>query len=179
MPKLTLTLPLFILTICVFAFSISSHIPQKQTKDFKFNRSVSCDSIPILNKQIIVFVKNALSKKIGRGECWDLAAQALNKVGATWDKNYVFGREVDIKKDCIYPGDVIQFEGIEIEYEKKGILYKEELEHHTAIIYKVKDKTNFVVAEQNTSTLGKKVGLSALELKSILKGSYKIYRPYK
>lgn len=142
-------------------------------------KPLDCDTVPELNKQIIAFVKGSLNKKIGRGECWDLAAQALNKVGADWDKNYVFGKEVAYKTECVYPGDIIQFEGIEIEYKKKDIFYREQLEHHTAVIYRVKDRGNFVVAEQNTNTLGKKVGLNDLELKNILKGSFKIFRPHK
>lgn len=82
-------------------------------------KPLDCDTVPELNKQIIAFVKGSLNKKIGRGECWDLAAQALNKVGADWDKNYVFGKEVAYKTECVYPGDIIQFEGIEIEYKRR------------------------------------------------------------
>lgn len=139
----------------------------------------ACDTVPELNKQIVSFVKSSLNKKVGRGECWDLAAQALNNVGASWDKNYVFGKEIAYKTECVYPGDIIQFEGVEIEYKKKEVFYREQLEHHTAVIYLVKDKGNFVVAEQNTNTLGKKVGLNDLELKNVLKGTFKIFRPHK
>lgn len=138
-----------------------------------------CDAIPELNKQIIAFVKTTLHKKVGKGECWDLAAQALNKTGASWDKNYVFGKEIATSGECIYPGDIIQFEGVEVEYEKKGTFYKEDMEHHTAIIYEVKDKGSFILAEQNTAIHGRKVGLSPLELKNIRKGKYKIFRPVK
>lgn len=142
-------------------------------------KPLNCDTVPDLNKQIVAFVKSSLNKKIGRGECWDLAAQALNKTGADWDKNYVFGKEIAYKTECVYPGDIIQFEGVEIEYKKKDVFYREQLEHHTAIIYQVKDRGKFVVAEQNTNTLGKKVGLNDLELNTILKGSFKIFRPTK
>ena len=65
----------------------------------------TCDSVPELNKKIIAFVKTKLNKKVGRGECWDLAAEALNSTQAKWDGNYVFGKEVNYKKDCVYPGD--------------------------------------------------------------------------
>lgn len=140
---------------------------------------IICDQIPELNKKMIEFVKSNLNKKVGRGECWDLASQGLNKIGASWDKSYGFGKEIDIKKECIYPGDIFQFEGVKIEYHKKNTTYWEELDHHTAIVFKVNDKESFVMAEQNTSTLGKKVGLSTLELKNILKGSYKVFRPLK
>jgi hypothetical protein len=61
------------------------------------NQSVSslyCDSIPSINKQIIVFVKNNIGKKVGRGECWDLANEGLNFVSAKWDGEYNFGKEI-------------------------------------------------------------------------------------
>jgi hypothetical protein len=141
--------------------------------------SIACDQVPELNQKIIDFVKANLNKKVGEGECWDLAAKALNKSGAKWDNHYAFGKEVDIRQECIYPGDIMQFEGVEIKYEKKGVFYREELEHHTAIIFKVNGKENFIMAEQNTNTLGKKVGLNPLELKNILKGNYTIFRPVK
>lgn len=128
---------------------------------------------------MLEFVKSKLNKKVGRGECWDLAAQGLNSIGASWDKDYVFGKEVDPQKECIYPGDVIQFEGVKIQYQKGNTTYFEEMEHHTAVVFKVNDKGNYLVAEQNTSSHGKKVGLSALELKNVLKGTYKFYRPIK
>jgi len=140
---------------------------------------IVCDQIPELNKKMIEFVKSNLNKKVGRGECWDLAAQGLDEIGAAWDKNYGFGKEIDVKKDCVYPGDIIQFEGVKIEYHKKNTMYWEELDHHTAIVFKVIDKGNFLMAEQNTSTLGRKVGFSNLELKNILKGTYKVFRPVK
>ncbi|WP_317900204.1 hypothetical protein [Aurantibacillus circumpalustris] len=137
----------------------------------------TCDQIPVLNQKLIDFVKTNLNKKVGRGECWDLAAHGLNAIGANWDKNYGFGKEIDLKKDCVFPGDLIQFEGVEIQYQKKNSFYREELEHHTAIIFKVHNKESFVLAEQNTTDLGKKVGTAPLELKNILKGTFKIYRP--
>lgn len=140
---------------------------------------LNCDQIPELNQLLLNYVKSNLNKKVGRGECWDLAAQGLNTIGASWDKQYGFGKPVNIKKDCIYPGDIIQFKNVEIQYQKKDTYYREEMEHHTAIVFKVKDQENFVMAEQNTSSHGKKVGLSTLSLKNILKGSYTVYRPVK
>jgi hypothetical protein len=136
-----------------------------------------CDKIPELNQKIIVFVNSKLNKKVGRGECWDLAAEALNITGAVWDKKYGFGREIKSTSECVFPGDIIQFEQVEVMYENKGTFYVENMEHHTAIIFKVKEKGNFILAEQNTSSLGKKVGLNPVELKNIRKGKYSIFRP--
>lgn len=138
-----------------------------------------CDKIPELNKEVIHFVKAKMGKKVGRGECWDLAAEALNKVEATWDGNYKYGKEVFVKSDCIFPGDIIQLEGVLIKYEKSGMPFKEKMSHHTAVIFEVPEKGVFVLAHQNTATSGKKVGLSDLDVKNITKGKYMIYRPVK
>jgi hypothetical protein len=153
-------------TFILQSFSISTSDP-------------NCDSIPELNKQIIDFVKTKLNKKVGHGECWDLASEALNSAGAEWDHDYKFGKELDLKKDCVFPGDIIQFEKVKVEFEKNGSFYKQDLQHHTAVIYKVNEKNSFIMAEQNTSQHGKKVSLSPIDLNNITKGKVTIYRPVK
>ena len=135
--------------------------------------------IPPLNKGIIQYVNDNLHKKVARGECWDLAAEPLNQLGATWDKMYGFGRVVDIQKDCIYPGDIIQFECVVVKTVSGNKTITSIMEHHTAIIYEVKDKEQFVLAHQNTSDFGKKVGLSDFNLKDVIKGTFTIYQPIK
>src|SRR5688572_15147251 len=99
--------------------------------------STACNTVPPLNKEIKTFVSSSINRKYGNGSCWALAQGALNKAGATWDGAYEYGRLMDTATDCIYPGDIIQFEGVEIHYSKNGTRYKENMEHHTAIIYKV------------------------------------------
>ncbi|MFZ1333710.1 MAG: hypothetical protein WAR83_16070, partial [Flavobacteriales bacterium] len=42
-------------------------------------------AIPELNQHIVAYALGQEGKKVGRGECWDLAAEALNSGGATWD----------------------------------------------------------------------------------------------
>lgn len=138
-----------------------------------------CDNVPGLNKKIIAYVDSQIGKKVDRGECWDLAASALNKVEATWDKDFVFGKEINISKDCVYPGDIIQFTGVTIEYKEGNRQFTEEMAQHTAIIYKVNGAGDYTVAEQNTTRHGRKVGLSALNLKNITKGTFQVYRPVK
>jgi hypothetical protein len=139
----------------------------------------SCGETPELNKKIIDFVKTHMGKKVATGECWDVAAGALNSVGATWDGNYKFGKEVDYKKTCIYPGDIVQFEGAELKYQKGDTYYFEILTHHTAIIYEVKEKGDFVIADQNTKFSGKKVTTHPFVVKDLIKGKFTIYRPQK
>jgi hypothetical protein len=138
-----------------------------------------CDSIPELNKQIIDFVKTNIKKKVGKGECWDLAAGALNSIGAKWNGQYVFGTEVLYKTECVYPGDIIQFKNVRVQYEVNGKVYIEMMEQHTAVIYEVKNKGSYILAHQNTPFSGKKVGLSPINLKDINKGKITIYRPEK
>ncbi len=140
---------------------------------------LDCDSIPVLNQKIISYVRTTIGKKVGHGECWDLAAQALNLNRASWDHKYKYGREINPAKECVYPGDIIQFEGVVLNFRKGSRVYKETMEHHTAIVYEVKDKTVLVLIHQNTVYSGRKVGLSELDLKTITRGKIRIYRPVK
>ena len=155
---------------------LSSTTPIKQIE--KSNIS-ECDSTPLINKQILDFVKSKIKKKVGRGECWDLASEALKLVDAKWDGKYKYGKEVFVERDCIFSGDIIQFENVVLKYTIDGREYKEKMAHHTAIIYEVKGKGDFILAHQNTSFTGKKLGLSPLDIKNVTKGKFTIYRPVK
>lgn len=140
---------------------------------------IKCDDVPALNAAVIDYVKTTINKKVGRGECWDLAAEALNTTGAKWDGNFGFGREVDPAKECVYPGDIMQFTNVTVTYEKDKTMYMEKMQKHTAVIYEVKSADDFTLADQNTGTSGRKVGLHPLQLKNITTGKFKIYRPQK
>jgi hypothetical protein len=166
---------LFILTF--LGFSLTSFTISKSVKLFATTQT--SDSIPAMNKQIIEFVKTKIKKKVGTGECWDLASEALHSVNAKWDMQYKFGKEIDYKKEAIYPGDIIQFENVVLNYEKDGKKFIEKMSHHTAIIFEVTDKTNFTIAHQNNGYSGKKVGISPLDLTTLTKGKFKIYRAEK
>lgn len=149
---------------------ISGQSPKQKT---------DCDSIPQLNQQIVDFVTSRIKKKVGKGECWDLAEEALNSVGAKWNGEYVFGKPVRYQTECVYAGDIIQFADVRIQYEVDGKVYIEQMKQHTAVIYEVKARGNYILAHQNTPFSGKKVGLSPIKLKDINKGKFTIYRPEK
>jgi hypothetical protein len=136
-----------------------------------------CDNIPELNKQLLNFVRTTINTKVGRGECWDLAAEALTRVNARWDKKFEFGKQINPKKECVFAGDIMQFEGVLVRYENNGYFYEDIMDQHTAIIFAVKGEGDFVMAEQNTSQSGRKVALHPLKLKNVVKGHYKIFRP--
>ena len=133
--------------------------------------------LPQLNQKMLQFVQSHIGKKVGRGECWDLAAQALNYAGATWDGGYGFGRELDIKKDSIYPGDIIQFNKVKTVRKENDQLIKGAYPIHTAVVYQVLEKGVVKMAEQNTSEFGRKVGVSVFDSKTVVSGKVTFYRP--
>src|SRR3954469_15393266 len=102
---------------------------------FFFSFAPYCDHVPELNQKVQAYVRSTLGKKAGRGECWDLAAEALNRAGADWDGQFGFGTKVDPLKECVYPGDVIQFTNVRVSYRKGDTFYEEEMDQHTAVVY--------------------------------------------
>lgn len=141
------------------------------------NQSYSqCDEVDSLNQRIASLAGGKMGKKVGRGECWDLAQYVLEETNCEWDGMYVFGEEL-APSACLMPGDIIQFKNVVIKYQKGKTKYTEMMTHHTAIVYEVKSKDEVVLIHQNTGYTGRKVGTSALVFSTITKGKYWIYRP--
>jgi hypothetical protein len=140
---------------------------------------IAQSKIPELNKEIIKYVDSVIGKKVERGECWDLANQALIKVGADWDREYKYGKKIDPRIDKVYPGDLIQFEKVTVKYTQGNATYTEIMEHHTAIVYKVIEKGVYELAHQNTEFSGRKVGISKLDINTVVHGKMYFYRPTK
>ena len=140
-------------------------------------------NIPCLNQKVIEYVDSVIGKKVDRGECWDLAAAALDHAGAYLDRSsqksiYIFGKELNAKKDEIFPGDIIQLENVKLEYIKGNVIYTETMIHHTAIIYEILGEGHYKIAHQNTNFSGKKVGISELNINYNKKGTITFYRPF-
>lgn len=145
---------------------------------FTFPLSAQVKDSVSTNKKVIEFVNKNIGKKVERGECWDLANKALLYANAKWDRKFNFGNQLDLKKDTILPGDIIQFSNVKIEYIENGKLYMQEMQQHTAVIYEVLNKHTFKIAQQNTGGRnGRKVSIGDLDLETIKKGKIKIYRP--
>ncbi|MBL0327946.1 MAG: CHAP domain-containing protein [Bacteroidetes bacterium] len=137
-----------------------------------FVASTNAQESNSIAKKILSFCDANKGKKVGKGECWDLAKEALNNAEATWTPPYAFGKELK-KKDLILAGDIIQFEKVTIEYPDGAW---KDLPHHTAIIYKVVEGQKLIVAEQNAN--GKRfVIFSEIDLSYVKKGKFTIYRP--
>ena len=133
--------------------------------------------IPEANQKIRDYVTSVIGTRVDRGECWDLAHNALELVGAKWDHQYVFGKEVNPEKDSIYPGDIIHFSNVTIRSKEGNTITTQSFPQHTAIIYEVLGKGVYRIAHQNTGFSGRKVGLSVLVLADRKSGKIRIYRP--
>lgn len=133
--------------------------------------------LPVLNQRIVDFVHDHEGKKVGRGECWDLAAEALNSAGAKWNGFYDFGSIVDWKKDAVLPGDILQLENVEVERREGNSISREHYGQHTAIVVAVHGRGDYEIAQQNMRPMGKKVGTSALRMADVRSGKLTFHRP--
>lgn len=134
-------------------------------------------TLPVLNQRVVEFVHAHMGERVDRGECWDLAAFALNEAGAKWNGKLQYGRLLDPKKEQVLPGDIIQLEGVEFKWWEGDATNVITMPHHTAIVYEVKSSGNYLVAHQNMQGIGRKVGLGTIVLEHRSKGKIMIYRP--
>jgi hypothetical protein len=155
----------------------------------------------MLNDKIVKFCKDRLGKKVGSGECFDLADLALKQAGAKPQSkfkdapkagDYVWGKliytleiqdkapkETKVAKMEIQPGDVLQmrdaaFEGKDLRgFENYSTSYP----HHTAVVVAVdKDSHVLTILEQNYG--GKRTVLeNPYRLSDLKAGWVRVYRP--
>ena len=65
-----------------------------------------------LNQKVLIWARGKKGRKVGRGECWNLADQALRHAGASSstttgeDDDYEWGEPVDAKD--LIAGDILQ-----------------------------------------------------------------------
>lgn len=140
--------------------------------------------LPELNAKVIEYVNQNMDKKVGRGECWDLAAGAMAYSNAYFDRStkktaIIFGKELNPKKDEILPGDIIQFKEVQMKWREGNRVFQSTLgvPNHTAIVYEVNGPGDYELAHQNTGAWGKKVGVSNFRLDRVTGGKMKFYRP--
>jgi hypothetical protein len=136
-----------------------------------------CGDTPAINQRIVELADAEMNKKVGTGECWDLAKMVLDATGAFWDGYEVYGTLIDHNEECIYPGDIIQFKNVKIEWEEGIYTYSEQMKHHTAIVHEVKEDGTIVLIHQNTGQHGRKVGTSEFRINDMKKGKLMVYRP--
>ena len=67
--------------------------------------------IPEVNQEIISYVKTVIGKKVGRGECWDLADAVLTVSDAVFDKSTKESATIERKTNLAGGGCLLQFLG--------------------------------------------------------------------
>jgi len=121
-----------------------------------------------LSSEVASFARSRLGTQVGRGECWDLAEEALRSSGARTSGdfgraragNYVWGTPIPLS--AIQPGDIIQFRSYRLTIETTtvgddGSSNWEEATltrgapNHTAIVATVNSNGSVEVLEQNVS----------------------------
>jgi hypothetical protein len=136
-----------------------------------------CDDVPAMNQKIVQLARAKMKKKVGRGECWDLAEYVLTETAADWDHMYVYGRLINPKKECVLPGDIIQFENVKVRWKSGNTQNTTTMAHHTAIVTEIVSKDEWTIIHQNTDEYGKRVGESPFYPNLVVSGKMMIYRP--
>lgn len=126
-------------------------------------------AVPALNKSVLAFAQGKFGQQVGRGECWDLAAQALIAAGARPANGYNFGTVVTSAK----PGDIIQF--YNARFETANSWFQMGSPNHTAVVESVNGNT-IVILQQNVNGV-RKVSRQTLDLGTKTQGSYTFFRP--
>jgi hypothetical protein len=137
-----------------------------------------CDSVPSpVNQAVLAFVQGHAGQRVGRGECGDLVAEAMDAAGARWDGEQDLGDAVNPLKDRMHAGDVIHFSNTTFRHFKGGLMRTERTDDHTAVIIRVQDRGTCTLAHRNTPSTGKKVGSGDIDLRHIVSGNHVVYRP--
>jgi len=155
---------------------------------------VIAGDIEYLNEQMLAFALGHMGQKIGRGECWDLAAQPLNELGASWDGHWGFGKKVagggasglKLEKDAsLMPGDIIHFMKVKASWTKTYPNGSREwgsetlgMPDHVAFLKEYDGKTTLTLLHQNVNKKRYLVE-TTLDIANIKSGTYYIYRPWR
>lgn len=162
--------------LMVFGCAKAPMMEQKAITQETFLQTTT-DSLPPLNAALLEFVDLHRNKKVGNGECADLATKGLQTIGAQLPrKSYAWGAEVSSFRNAALPGDILQFSNVILVYEAGGAQVKETMQLHTAIIYEVKAPGVFVLAHQNVGDK-RKVVFTEIDLKNLKRGKIVCYRP--
>lgn len=135
------------------------------------------DTIPPINARIVAYVLAHEGQQVDRGECWDLAAHALNHAEAKWDGQFGFGRAYDPEREQILPGDIIQFEKVTLEERTPNGMQRASFPKHTAVVISVPATGKVTIAHQNFGETGRKVSRWQMDLTTTTRGKLLFFRP--
>jgi|GEM_PF-1372888 hypothetical protein len=128
-------------------------------------------NLPQLNEGVLNFAANNIGNRIGRGECWDLADQALRAVGAEPAQGYTFGDRINVND--VIPGDILQFTSVR--FDEPGYWVIMGVPNHTAVVQAVGEDRLFIL-QQNFA--GKRyVTTYDINPDSMTSGTLEAFRP--
>lgn len=132
--------------------------------------------LPELNARVVNYAIGSMGTQVGNGECWTLAAEALDAAGAMPAESTAFGHELK-KTEAWLPGDIIQFKSCRFEVHYANGYSVEEMGYpnHTAIIYST-DGSRVTLIHQNYRMV-KRVQVSTIDMNTMTAGTYKVFRP--
>lgn len=135
-----------------------------------FAIAVSFTHAQSVQEKILSFSQKNMKKKVDRGECWDLAAAALNNANAQWESPHDFGDKIDYRTE-LQPGDILQFTNVKFVFPFGSASFPK----HTAIAYKT-GKNSVTVFHQNFNN-HRYVDTLTLYFDQIKGGTLQAYRP--
>ena len=126
--------------------------------------------IPRLNIGVLKYSEKQVGTKVGNGECWTLANEALISAGAQRAHGYTFGRKL-AKGEAIVPGDIFQFTSVVLKGRNFTMMLG--LPNHTAVVRRVLGPTRYEILEQNPGP----VGTATIDFKDLKSGTWEAWRP--
>jgi len=126
-------------------------------------------------KPLVAFCRTHHGKKVGDGQCWALADEAMKSAGKNRPGSdlRVWGRVVDPARETVRVGDIVECENARFREPRMTVVTGS---HHTAVVMTAESAGKFVVAEQNFGG-GKRVSFREMSLKTWVSGTVVVYRP--
>jgi len=118
---------------------------------------------------IVAFAESNLGRRVGDGECWTLANEAMKNAKTAPVIGYNFGAKISL--DQVMPGDILQFTSAKF---KTGNGWKSAgAPNHTAVVHSRIGAQNIRVLEQNPQP----VSWGEYDFAHMIEGSFEVYRP--
>jgi hypothetical protein len=103
-----------------------------------------------IGRGILSFASDSIGRKVGNGQCWTLAAEAMRASGAEPPKGYTYGNRVELED--VKPGDILQFKTAR--FDEPGYWAIMGSPDHTAVVQSV-GRDRIYMLHQNFA--GKKI----------------------
>jgi hypothetical protein len=166
----------------VTIFTAAEAPPQQYNSVARFSLNVT-GKVPAnlpgkaLDRRILDYVEKVKGSQVGRGECWDLAQEALDENGADWTRNLNYGPKIN-PRDA-KPGDIVQFREVKLTEKLPNGGSRWEvlgMPDHTAIVYEVISPLHLRLAHQNIGG-NRTVQITDVNLNNRTAGKFTIHRP--